>query len=326
MSPRERAPAAISVAVNMDKDLPPVGLIAGPTASGKSALALDLAARIGGTIVNADASQVYRDLRVLTARPSPQEEARAPHRLFGHVDAAEPHDAAAWAAEARAVVAEVHAAGGVPILVGGTGLYLRTLLDGIAPVPEIDPAVRAVVRAMTAGETYAALLGEDPAAAARLRPSDTTRLARALEVVRSTGRPLADWQAETVGGIGDAIRLAPLILMPDAGDLAARIDARFLAMMDEGAVEEVEMLLARGLDPMLPAMRAIGVREIAAWRRGETGRDEAVSAAQSASRRYAKRQRTWFRHQPPPDWSRLQSPDVQHIQHAISCLEMRLTP
>lgn len=324
MSPRVSAPAAISVAVNMDEHLPPLGLIAGPTASGKSALGLALAERIGGTIVNADASQVYRDLRLLTARPSEQEEARAPHALFGHVDAAVAHDAAAWAAEARAAIAAVHAAGGVPILVGGTGLYLRTLLDGIAPVPAIDPAVRAEVRALAAADAHAALAREDRVAAARLRATDTTRLARALEVVRSTGRTLADWQADRVGGIAAHVRLAPAILMPDAAALAARIDARFVAMVEAGAAAEVAALCARGLDPMLPAMRAIGVREIAGWLRGDTGRDAAIASAQGASRRYAKRQRTWFRHQPPGDWPRLDTAP-ETIGRAISCLATRLT-
>ncbi len=264
-----------------------------------------LAERIGGTIVNADASQVYADLRVLTARPSSQEEARAPHRLFGHVDAAVAHNAAAWAAEATAAIADVHAAGGTPILVGGTGLYIRTLLDGIAPVPEIEPEVRAEVRALATVTAYEALTREDPGAAHRLRPSDTTRIARALEVMRSTGRALADWQTERVGGIGDRVRLAPLLLIPEARWLAERIDARFLAMLDQGAIEEVDALVARGLDPALPAMRAIGLFEIAAWRAGTLARDVMVATAQAASRRYAKRQRTWFRHQPPAEWRRL---------------------
>jgi tRNA dimethylallyltransferase len=296
-------------------ELPPVALIAGPTASGKSALALALAERIGGTIVNADASQVYRDLRIVTARPSLEEEARAPHRLFGHVDAAEPHNAAIWADEAKAAIAEIHAASATPILVGGTGLYIRTLLDGIAPVPEIDPGVRAEVQALAVADAHAALEREDAEAAARLRPSDTTRVARALEVVRSTGRTLADWQREKVGGIGHAIRLAPLLLVPDSAWLAARIDRRFVAMLDQGAIEEVEALAARNLDPALPAMRAIGVPEIAAWLAGTLPRDAMIERAQAASRQYAKRQRTWFRHQPPQDWPRhTQSYDSDNFQ------------
>lgn len=292
-----------------------MALIAGPTASGKSALALALAERIGGTIVNADASQVYRDLRVVTARPSLKEEARAPHQLFGHVDAADPHNAAIWASEARAVIADIHGGGRTPILVGGTGLYIRTLLDGIAPVPEIDPTVRTAIRGMVVADAHSALQREDAEAAARLLPSDTTRVARALEVVRSTGRTLADWQHEKVGGIGHAIRLAPLLLVPDIGWLADRIDRRFVAMLDQGAVEEVEALTSRKLDPALPAMRAIGVSEIAAWLAGTLSREAMIERAQAASRQYAKRQRTWFRHQPPQDWPRIaQSYDSDNFE------------
>ncbi len=274
-----------------------------------------LAERIGGTIVNADASQVYADLRVLSARPSSEDEARAPHRLFGHVDAAIAHNAAAWAAEAKAAIDAVHAEGGVPILVGGTGLYIRTLLDGIAPVPAIEAEVRAEVRALATADAYAALATEDAEAAARLRPGDTTRIARALEVVRSTGRTLGHWQTERVGGIGDSVRLAPLLLIPEARWLAERIDARFVAMLGQGAIEEVDTLMARHLDPALPAMHAIGVREIAAWRAGTLAHDVMVATAQAASRRYAKRQRTWFRHQPPASWTRIsQSYDVSDAE------------
>ena len=311
----------MSVAMNTS-DLPPLALIAGPTASGKSALALALAARIGGTIVNADASQVYRDLRILTARPTAADEATVPHRLFGHVDAAVAHNAAAWATEARAAIAAVHAAGGVPILVGGSGLYLRTLLDGIAPVPEIDPAIRVTVRTLPVAEAHAALMREDPPAATRLRASDTSRVARALEVVRATGRPLADWQATRSGGIGDAVRVAAIRLETDPATLAGRIDARFLAMLDAGGIDEADALLARGLDPALPAMRAIGVPEIAAWRAGAIPLATAIAQAQAASRRYAKRQRTWLRTQSPADW---QSCDVESGTDVISCLARRLT-
>jgi tRNA dimethylallyltransferase len=307
------------------EDRPPLALIAGPTASGKSALALALAERSGATIVNADASQVYRDLRVVTARPSPEEEARAPHRLFGHVDGAVAHNAAAWSAEASAEIARIHVAGGVPILVGGTGLYIRTLLDGIAPVPEIDPAIRAEVRALAIGVAYAALTGEDPAAAALLRPSDATRIARALEVVRATGRTLAEWQTDRAGGIGAGVRLAPLLLVPDRDMLAGRIDARFEAMLAGGAIEEVDTLAARNLDPALPVMRAIGVREIMAWRAGLIDRATMVAQAQAASRQYAKRQRTWFRHQTPPDWLKTQLSDTDNYDDVISYLLMRLT-
>jgi tRNA dimethylallyltransferase len=295
----------MNVAVNIDRPLPRVALIAGPTASGKSALAIDLAERIGGTVINADASQVYRDLRVLSARPSPAEEARVPHLLFGHIDGREACSAAHWAAEARAAIDTTVAEGRVPVLVGGTGLYLRTLLDGIAPVPEIDPAIRAAVRALPVPEAHAALVHEDPAAAARLNSGDTTRVARALEVVRSTGRPLASWQARREGGIGAHIALSPLILLPDRDELAARCDRRLTAMFDEGAVEEVAALLARTDVPTdAPVRRAIGVPEIARMLCGDIDRATALAEAQAATRRYAKRQYTWFRHQSPAHWPR----------------------
>ncbi len=268
-------------------------------------LALALAAQgRAATVINADSAQVYADLAVLSARPSAEEMQGVPHRLFGEWDGAEACSAADWAVRARTVVAEVHAAGGVPILVGGTGLYIRTLLDGIAPVPPISAEVREAVRALPVAEAYAALLAEDPARAALLAPADVTRIARALEVVRSTGRPLAVWQADKVGGIGHAIALHPLILLPNRAELYARCDARFAAMLADGAIEEVRRLLARELDPALPVMRAIGVPEIAAFLRGEISLDEAESQAAQATRNYAKRQFTWFRRQPPPEWPR----------------------
>ncbi len=292
--------------MNIGTPAPPkLALIAGPTASGKSALALALAEKHGGVVINADSAQVYRDLRVLSARPSPEEEARAPHRLFGHVDGAEEYSAARWAEEAREAIAEAQAAGRLPILAGGTGLYLRTLIEGIAPVPEIDPAIRAEARALPVAEAHAALARIDPEAAARLRPTDTTRIARALEVVRSTGRPLAGWQAERVGGIGERVSLAALILLPDREWLRARCDARFEAMLERGAVEEVRALLARpDIAPSAPVRRAIGVAEIGAWIEGAISREEAVTRAQAATRQYAKRQYTWFRNQPPESWER----------------------
>ena len=295
--------------------LPTVALIAGPTASGKSALALDLARAADGVVVNADSAQVYRDLRVITARPPIEEEALAPHRLFGHVDAADTgYSAARWAAEAASEVDAAHAAGRLPILVGGTGLYLRTLIDGIAPVPAIDAHVRAEVRALPVAAAHAALAAEDPAAAARLAPADTTRVARALEVVRGTGRPLAEWQAARAGGIGDRIDLVATILLPPRDVLVARCDARLAQMFDGGAPEEVAALLARAdLPADAPVRRAIGVPEIAAWLAGDATRDAALAAARLATRRYAKRQLTWFRHQPPPTWLRTESYTVVDI-------------
>ncbi|VXC76042.1 tRNA dimethylallyltransferase [Sphingomonas sp. AX6] len=287
-----------------------MALIAGPTASGKSALAVTLAERHRGTVINADSAQVYRDLRILSARPSAEEEARAPQALFGHIDGAEDHNAARWAAEAQAAIADAHAAGRLPILVGGTGLYLRTLLDGIAPVPDIDPAVRAAVRALPVGDAHAALAREDADAAARLNPADTTRVARALEVVRSTGRTLTGWQATRIGGIASDIALLPMILLPPRDWLFDRCDRRLAAMFDEGAIDEVRALLARGDIPAnAPVMRAIGVREIAAMIAGRLTRDEAIAAARTATRQYAKRQYTWFRNQPPANWHRTNETD-----------------
>ncbi len=290
--------------------LPKVALIAGPTASGKSALALAIAARHHGVVINADSAQVYADLRILTARPSAEEEASAPHCLFGHVDAADAtYSAARWAAEATRAIDATLAEGRLPILVGGTGLYVRTLLDGIAPVPATDPALREQIRALPVAEAHAALALLDPPAAARLNAADTTRVARALEVVRGTGRTLADWQTERVGGIGDRLDVRALILIPDRDWLNARIDQRF-AEMAETSQAEVAALIARTDIPQdAPIRRAIGVPEIAALVRGETSLADAIAAGSLATRRYAKRQYTWLRHQPPAAWTRTDALD-----------------
>lgn len=289
-----------------------MALIAGPTASGKSDLAvrLALAAQEHGlpaTVINADSAQVYADLAVLSARPSEDEMRGVPHRLFGAWDGAIACSAADWAAAARGEIDAAHAGGRLPILVGGTGLYLRTLIDGIAPVPEIDPAIREAVRALPVAHAFAALKGEDPGAASRLAPADATRVARALEVVRSTGRPLSQWQARLQGGIGGRTDLTAMVLLPEREWLYQRCDRRFVMMLNGGAVEEVQDLLARQLDPALPVMRAIGVPEIAAWLGGNITRDEAAARGAMATRRYAKRQYTWFRHQPPQQWKRVES-------------------
>jgi tRNA dimethylallyltransferase len=247
----------------------PVALIAGPTASGKTALALSLAARLDVTVINADSAQVYAHLPVLSAQPSKEEMARCPHRLFG-----------------------------------GTGLYLRTLLEGLAPIPEIDANVRAEVRAMATAEAQTALALEDGFMAAQLSANDDSRIKRALEVVRSTGRSISQWRSAKEGGIGEQVRLHPLILLPPRDWLHARCDARFEAMMEGGAVEEVRALLALNLPTDAPVLRAIGVPEIAAMLRGEIDQAEALARGQAATRQYAKRQYTWFRNQPPPDWPR----------------------
>lgn len=267
-------------------------------------------------VINADASQVYRDLRVLTARPSLAEEARVPHQLFGYINGADACSAARWAADARAAIEEATAQGRLPILVGGTGLYLRTLLDGIAPVPDIDPAIRIEIRALPVADAHRLLAEVDPPAAARLHPSDTTRVARALEVVRSTGRPLAYWQAARVGGIGSSYQILGGVLLPDRDALVARTDARLAAMFDEGAVGEVAALLARRLPPDLPVMRAIGVAPIADMLAGRATREEALARARLDTRQYAKRQYTWFRNQSPPDWTR--EADVDALLRSMS--------
>ena len=257
-------------------------------------------------VINADSAQAYADLAVLSARPSPEEMRGVPHLLFGTCDGAEACSAADWAARACEVVAKVHADGGVPILVGGTGLYLRTLLDGIAPVPAIDPAVRAAVRALPVTDAYRALQQEDPQRATALAPADAARISRALEVIRSTGRSLAAWQGELSGGIGDAVTLHPAILLPPRAVLYPRCDARFATMLAGGAIEEVRLLLGRGLDPSLPVMRAIGVAEISAYLAGSATLADTEARGAQATRNYAKRQYTWLRHQQPADWSRIE--------------------
>ena len=297
-------------------------VIAGPTASGKSELALALAQQIGGVIVNADSAQIYRDLRVLSAAPTDEELQQAEHRLYGVQDGALPCSAADWAGIARREIADIHRSNRTPILVGGTGLYLRTLLDGIAPVPAIDTEVRARVRETLVEDNRLKLRTLDPEAAARLKPSDSARINRALEVILSTGRTLAEWQKERTGGIAESVELKPLILLPPRKWLYARCDERFAHMIDQGAVSEVEHLIARKLNPNLPVMRAIGVREIADYLLGKVTLDDAVAAGQQATRRYAKRQYTWFAHQPPANWPRFQEPlDLDRLGEALALLQ-----
>ncbi|MCM8556687.1 tRNA (adenosine(37)-N6)-dimethylallyltransferase MiaA [Sphingomicrobium sediminis] len=308
----------------MVKAKPPLALIAGPTASGKSELALRLAEKVGGMVINADSAQIYRDLSIVAASPDADEKARAPHRLYGVRDGAEPCSAADWATLAKEAIAEAREDGLTPILVGGTGLYLRTLLDGIAPVPDIESDIREAIRATDTATNYAALRNEDSAAAERLNAGDTTRIARALEVVRSTGKPLSYWQARKEGGIGDQVELHVIILTPPRDWLAERCDRRFVKMVDEGALDEVQTLLDRKLDPALPVMRAIGVPELAAYLSGDTSLDEAIAAGQLSTRQYMKRQYTWFRNQPPAHWPRFEQPldDEAALAEALA----QLTP
>lgn len=275
-------------------------LILGPTASGKSALAARVAAELGGVVINSDSMQVYRDLHILTARPEPELEAMAPHRLYGFQDAAEACSAALWSARAASEIAACHAAGQVPVLCGGTGLYVRALLQGLAPIPDIAPQFRQEATEMLAREGGEGLrnrlMGVDPVAAQRLNAGDSQRLVRAWEVWRGTGRSLTDWQQ--VPGVPPVrARTFTVVLDPPRDDLYARCDARFDVMLAEGGLAEVERLRARGLDPDLPAMKALGVPALIAHLDGDLSLEEARTQAQTATRRYAKRQGTWFRHQ-----------------------------
>jgi tRNA dimethylallyltransferase len=281
---------------------PRLALIAGPTASGKTALALHLAKSHDTVIINADSAQVYSDLPVLSAQPTPDEQASVSHRLFGYLDGRTACSAARWAADAKAAIAEAHQSGHLPVLVGGTGLYLRTLLEGIAPIPEVDANLRASIRALSVADAYDALQNKDPEMAAKLAPTDSSRIARALEVIESTGRSIADWRRDKVGGIAHEVALHPLVLLPPRDWLYARCDARFDAMIAGGAVAEVEALLARNLPGDSPVMRAIGVPEIAAMLSGKITHEEAMTLGKTATRQYAKRQFTWFRNQSPSHW------------------------
>ncbi len=289
---------------------PIVGVIAGPTAGGKSALAIDLARRLDGVIINADASQLYADLRVVTARPSVADEALVPHRLYGVLAADDVASAARWAALARAEVDTVVASGRLPLLVGGAGLYLAALLDGLAAVPAIDPSVRALVRAMSVAERADALASADPAAHSRLDPGDSQRRARALEVVLATGKPLAAWQAAApAGGIAGTHDIRALVVDRPRAELHARAARRFAAMLADGALAEVAALLDRRFDPDLPILRTLGVPELATVIRGEATLAAAEAAAVTATRQYIKRQQTWFRNQ-RPGWPRVTDADA----------------
>ena len=281
-------------------------LIAGPTASGKSALALAVAERLGGTVINADSMQVYRDLRIITARPTPAEEERVPHFLYGHVDAAENYSVGRWCVDAAAAIEEARRGGRLPVLVGGTGLYFKALTRGLAAVPPVPAEVRAAVRARLKAEGAPALHAElaklDPASAARLMPGDRSRVSRALEVALATGRSLTDWHRDGMRPALDAARAVKIFLAPDRTQLYRLINERFDRMLAAGALDEVRILAARGLDPSLPAMKAHGVPWLIRHLNGEIGLEEAAEGGKRDTRRYTKRQGTWFRHQ-LPDWT-----------------------
>ena len=278
-------------------------LIAGPTASGKSALALELAARTGGVVINTDSMQVYRDLRIITARPTPHEEARVPHRLYGHVDAAVNCSAGHWVSDAAAVLAEVRAQHRLPIFTGGSGLYFKALTRGLSAVPPVAAEIRDSVRARLERDGVEALHAElgqrDPASAERLKPRDRTRIARALEVIEATGRSLTDWHRDGLPPLLPQGAFRAVFLAPERDALYARIDARFDAMLQAGALEEVAQLGARHLDPLLPAMKAHGVPALLRHFNGEITLEQAAEIGRADTRHYAKRQFTWFRHQLP---------------------------
>lgn len=283
----------------MTMSRPKAVLIAGPTASGKSAAALKLAARLGGTIINADSMQVYRELAVLTARPSAADEEEAPHRLYGSVPAHEAYSVGSWLEDVATAIAETEAEGQVPILVGGTGLYFKALLEGLAPVPDIPEPIRAHWREQAeklgTDGLYRELAQRDPAMAMRLKPSDPQRVVRALEVIKATGISLAEWQGGENSPVLSPEGVLKLVVAPERETIYARIDTRFDRMIEQGAVEEVRALIALRLDPGLPAMRAHGVRELAAHLVGVCSLEEAMARAKTESRRYAKRQMTWAR-------------------------------
>ncbi|WP_027519535.1 tRNA (adenosine(37)-N6)-dimethylallyltransferase MiaA [Bradyrhizobium sp. WSM1417] len=278
-------------------------LIAGPTASGKSALAFELALAAGGVVINADSMQVYRDLRIITARPTDGDEARAPHRLYGHVDAAVNFSAGAWVGDAAKALEQSQAEGRLPIFIGGTGLYFKALTAGLSVVPPIPAEVREDVRARLERNgveaLHAELAASDPRAAERLNLRDRTRIARALEVVEATGRSLLDWHHEGQPPLLPKDSFRAVFLAPERDELYARIDARFDVMLGAGALEEVERLAARNLDPLLPAMKAHGVPALIRHLRGELSLEQAATIGRADTRHYAKRQFTWFRHQLP---------------------------
>jgi tRNA dimethylallyltransferase len=284
-------------------------IVAGPTASGKSALALALAERLNGTIINADAMQCYRELRILTARPTPDDEARVPHRLYGVRPASETGSVAWWGAAALAEMAAARDAGRLPILTGGSGMYLASLTEGLADIPDPGPAARSEARALLKEVGPAALhmrLAEaDPTTAAKLRPTDSQRVARAWEVWRGTGVGLAEWRSRA--GPHAPVRFGAILLDPPRADLRTAIATRLDAMLREGALEEVRALLALELDPALPAMRAHGVPELSAHLRGEMPLDVARQRIELVTGQYTKRQTTWFRHHQLADPAQLQT-------------------
>jgi tRNA dimethylallyltransferase len=285
-------------------------LITGPTASGKSALALKFAAETGGAVINADSMQVYEGLRVLSARPSPEEMAGLPHLLYGHVPSSTAYSTGAWIRDIAAVLETERAKGRTPVIVGGTGLYFKALTGGLSDMPVVSDDIRFRLRQRLEQEGPDALHAElqklDPVTASRLKPADGQRIVRALEIFEATGEPLSRFQAKAGPALVDPQRTKNIVVLPDRAVLADRINRRFASMFEAGAVEEVEALLAQGLSTELPVMRAIGVPEIAAYLRSELSREAVIDRASAATRQYAKRQMTWFRNQMDQSWERME--------------------
>ncbi|MBB4477640.1 tRNA dimethylallyltransferase [Rhizobium etli] len=284
-------------------------LITGPTASGKSALAVELAKRYGGAVVNADSMQVYDTLRVLTARPSEDEMQGVPHHLYGHVPAGAAYSTGAWLRDVSALLPALKAAGQLPVFVGGTGLYFKALTGGLSDMPAIPEALRGKLRMRLLEEgpegLYAELDAIDPAMSASLNRQDGQRIVRALEVIQATGRSIADFQGRSGPVLIDAEKARKIVVLPDRAILHARINGRFEKMLQQGAEDEVRALLALGLPAEAPVMKAIGVSQIAAMLKGEMRREEVLEKGAAATRQYAKRQMTWFRNQMDESWERL---------------------
>ena len=304
---------------------PDAVLIAGPTASGKTALAVKIAQELDGVVINADSMQVYANLSVVTARPSEEEMQGVPHLLFGHVDESEAYSVARWLEDAGAALESVRSQGKVPVFAGGTGLYFKALLEGLSPVPPVDGDVREELRRIsrdTPDEIYSMLAKEDPEGLSRLKDNDLQRAVRALEVVMSSGRTLADWQMQgEVAPLVEPGRTVRLLIEWPVEELRERIALRFERMVEAGALIEIERLLARSLDTALPAMRAIGVPQLASHLRGEADLREVIDKAVIASRQYAKRQRTWFRHQFSFAWKGIPGKNPEQMLTKLGLLD-----
>ncbi len=297
-------------------------LIAGPTASGKSRLALDVAKRLNGVVINADSMQVYAELQILTARPSSADTESIPHRLYGHVSVAEPYSVGRWINDVAATLIDARGEGRRPIIVGGTGLYFRALTKGLTEVPDVPAPVRSAWReraaTLTTDELHTLLAQRSTAEAARVKPSDRNRILRALEVIDGTGRTLPEWQDEAAGSaLVDMSNATAIVVTPQRADLYDQINRRFLMMVKAGALSEARRIANQGYDPELPAMKSIGLSALLAHLSGDIELDEAIARAQTETRNFAKRQMTWFRNQ-MPDWQHLAPSEAATVLAGIS--------